>query len=1124
MIARPRGRSAPARFPRLRRGRRSPKAGSALWSAAWLVWLLLFLAGAAAAQSVSTPSPATAPASATDAQPEALALAVLPFRVNASRGTVLPRPLSELLGERLALLPGVRVVGLAAAAPLPTAEQVAVMTDADLQGLARKVEAGAAVSGSLTELAGSFSLDVRLTPAVAGTRSRSVVFTAGSIEELLLQLDEVASRVSASFSDGEAPVVAAIRVEAPPELEQALRALLVSTVGAPFDPQRLDEDRAALEADSTVGSVTVETERGDQGVVITYRVVPRAFLVSGPGRQQGEVVVDIKITGNRRIESDAIRARIRTQTGEPLRPGQVAADVRDIYELGFFRSVVVLSEPVEGGLELTFKVDENPVIRQISLTGNDKVDSDDIREALTLTTGSTLDFPLLLENQARIEALYRAQGFYLAKVNYKIEPLSEGAVGVLYEVDEGKKLKLRKITFEGNEYFTNSELVADLNIKTWKFYSFATSWFDKTGTYSEPVFMRDLREVEKKYTDAGFLQVDIGSPVVNASEDGLTVTVGVFEGPRFNVGVIDVVGDETVDLETLREKLLLSDGDVFNRSHLTADVESLEAHYADRGFYFAKVEPRTRLDEEARLVDVQFYVEKGPLYFVRTIDISGNTRTVDPVVRREMYIVEGQLYSARAIEISRIRARNLGFFEDVSFEPRTTDDPALLDLDVTVVERPTGSFSFGAGFSSQDRFVLTASLSQANLFGRGYGVNLSADVGGRTNRFYFSFQDPYFLGSTFGVGATVFSTDIRFDDFEQKQRGFDINIGHSLREDNTARLFLRYGYSNREVERDSGVNAAGLIFREILQGNESASTIGASVFSDTRDDRLAPTRGQVWGLTVDYAGLGGFANFLRLEGRYARYFPAPRWLLDGSAFVFSSRIGWSFPFNTIGDYRFTIGETAACATPGTCVNIAPLNQIDTDLRLPLTERYFLGGIGSFQLRGYEARSVGPRRAILKRSGPFGQGDLFLPVGTVQRSINGQLVAVCEDEAQFNANNQGNLNGRCNKISDTKIKQFDDLRETDVVGGNKFVATSLEYRFPISDEVGLQGVLFVDMGNVFDETELNLLDVTQWRYGFGGGVLWFSPFGPLQVVLGFPIDPLSIEDSPIFEFSVGGAGL
>jgi outer membrane protein insertion porin family len=489
-----------------------------------------------------------------------------------------------------------------------------------------------------------------------------------------------------------------------------------------------------------------------------------------------------------------------------------------------------------------------------------------------------------------------------------------------------------------------------------------------------------------------------------------------------------------------------------------------------------------------------------------------------------MHVIEGQLYSARAITISRIRARTLGFFEDVSFEPRTTQDPSLLDLDVTVVERPTGSFSFGAGFSSQDRLVLTASLSQANLFGRGYGVNLSADIGGTTNRFFLSFHDPYFLDSTFGFGATIFITDVRFEDFEQKQRGFDLNLGHSLREDNTARLFLRYAYATRQVRRDSGVNAAGVIFREILQGNESSSLIGASVTSDTRDDRFSPTRGDVWRVGMDYAGLGGFANFFRIEGRYSKYFPAPSWIFEHSAFVFTTRMGWTAPFNSISDYEFLLNDNFTCAPPNQCTNIAPLDMVDTDLRLPLTERYFLGGVGSFQLRGFRARSVGPRRAILRRSGTLGLGDLFHPIGTERDTVNNNTTAVCRDDRSNPANNQGNLNGVCNDITDRRIKDFEDLDETDVVGGNKFIATSFEYRFPISEEVGLQGVVFADMGNAFDETQNNLFDVTEWRYGFGGGVLWFSPFGPLQVVLGFPLDPLSIEDSPVFEFSVGGAGL
>ncbi|MEE3330366.1 MAG: POTRA domain-containing protein, partial [Myxococcota bacterium] len=207
------------------------------------------------------------------------------------------------------------------------------------------------------------------------------------------------------------------------------------------------------------------------------------------------------------------------------------------------------------------------------------------------------------------------------------------------------------MVFDGNEAFTDDELSADFNVKTWKFYSLATSWFDKTGTYSEPIFMRDLREVEKRYTDAGYLQVEVGEPDVKADEGGLHVSVEVIEGPQFNVGEIDVVGDETVDLDALRSQLRLAEDATFNRSHLTADVEGLERYYTDRGFYFAKVEPRTRLDNKTKKVDVQFYVEKGPLYFVRHVEIAGNTRTVDPVVRREMRIVEGQLYSARAIQI-----------------------------------------------------------------------------------------------------------------------------------------------------------------------------------------------------------------------------------------------------------------------------------------------------------------------------------------------------------------------------------------------------------------------------------------------------------------------------------------
>jgi len=700
-------------------------------------------------------------------------------------------------------------------------------------------------------------------------------------------------------------------------------------------------------------------------------------------------------------------------------------------------------------------------------------------------------------------------------------------VSIGFEVLENEKLRLKAIRFEGNEAFSDDELEKDFATKRWRFWSYATSWFDKSGTFSEPVFHRDLRSVERIYTDQGYLQVEVGEPIVDPAPEGLSVTVPIREGPQFHVGSIDVSGDATVDLDALREKLALEEGAVFNRSHLTSDVETLTSHYADRGFYFASVQPRTSLSQADKTVDVQFYVEKGPLYFVRKVEISGNTRTVDRVIRREMKLTEGELYSARGLELSRLRLRGLGFFEDVNFEMRSTQDPSQLDLDVSVVERPTGSFSFGAGYSSQDNLVLTAGLSQANLFGRGYAVNLSADIGGQTNRFYLSFSEPYFLDTDFSVGLTLFLTDVDFEDFNQRQAGIDLKLGHALSEDNRTWLSLRYSLANRRVRRDIESVGAATILREIQQGGETTSLIGLLVSRDTRNDRFQPTSGVVWHAVLDYAGLGGFTNFLRVEGRFATYFGAPSWLLKNSTFVLSTRIGYALPLNDISDF--------ASVTPGNgCIenecgfNIKPLDQIDTDLRLPLTERYFLGGIGGFQLRGFKARSLGPRRAILKRTEPSVFPD-YLPVGryipTDQEGNpiqeGGKIVAKCG--SQIGDQEISLPDSRCNNLTDKKDSDFANLDLTDVVGGSSFIASSLEYRFPISEAIGLQGVVFIDMGNAFAEKE-NLFDVTQWRYGTGAGVLWFSPFGPLQVVLGFPINPLSIEKSPVFEFSVGGAGL
>lgn len=1096
---------------------------------------LLAVVVASATLLVALPSPAD-PASPSATRPS---VAVLPIRVRSAKPLDhLQRSLPELLAARLEAGGKLRVIdpALVRSAASGAGEEP---SDADVRRLASDLGAQWAVAGALTELAGRYSLDVRVTPESVATPTQTVVYTAESEDELLQKVNELADRVSAVIGGGGArPIVADVKFEGV-AVDAAARGRLRTRAGQPYDPGATRADIEALRRLPGVGAVTAEPEVKPSGVVVVYKLVPaeRLFGAAEGGERPGERLADVQVRGNRRIEADAIKARISTKPGDGYDPNRVASDVREVFALGFFRNVRVFTEAAEGGKVLVFQVDENPVVRQVSISGNENIDSEKIRDALTLTSGATLDYPLLFENTARIESLYRAEGYYLARVRQDVQTISPEAVAVNFEVEEGQKLRLQEIRFEGNEKLSDSELTEGFQTKPWRFWSYATQYFDKSGTYAEPVFLQDLRGVEQKYTDQGYLQVEIGEPKVEPSPDGLVVTVDVKEGEQFQVGQLDVKGDDTADVAALREKLQLKTGEVFNRSYLTKDVEGLTQHYTDRGFYFAAVNPVTNLNEGAKTVDVTFDVQRGQLYFIREIEVTGNTTTIDPVVRREMQLVEGQLYSARAINISKTRVQNLGYFEEVNFEPTPTDQPGQLDLGVKVVEKPTGSLSFGAGFSSQDRFILSGSLAQTNLFGRGYGVQLAADIGGRSDRFYLGFSDPYFLGSEWAFGSTLYMTSVEYEDFEEERQGIDLSFGHALNEDKTARVFLGYSYARRKITQDEDVNAASVIFREIFTGRVSTSLGSLSFRNEKIDNRLAPREGYQYGASMEFAGLGGFTQFLRTEARGNWYIPAPKWFPLSSTFLLGARGGYAIPFNSISDYDNPVARVPFSSLPvieldGTITDTAEvrtLDDIDEDLKLPLTERYFVGGLGTFQLRGYRARSVGPRRAVLKRGTFEGDTNVFTPVGrTIQSTFDvatGELYrnSFCNDTPDFVGfvNPQGNGNGRCNDIDDKDIDDFDDLDETDVVGGNQFVSLSAEYRFSISEQLGLIGIVFIDAGGAFAEDQ-SVLDFGEWRYGTGFGALWFSPFGPLQGFLGFPLNPLSIEDKVVFEFSVGGA--
>jgi outer membrane protein insertion porin family len=1045
-------------------------------------------------------------------------VAVLPFRVHSAKPIeYLGESVANLLQEQLQEKPGLQVVARSAVREA-LADEAAPTLDAELRRMATSLGAGHIVTGSLTELAGRYSLDVRVIPVDVGARPLTQVVTASDDEELLAAVGQLADGIAKHVLGAAPSRVAAIEVLAPSELRSTLQSLITIRKGDPYDPAQVNDDVARMLENPDIADVEVETDAVDGGVVVRFRVLRASpFLAEPRAPTAGRTVSEVRVRGNRRIEAAALLARLGTAPGEPISRAQIARDVRALYAMSFFRDVRAFVEPDEGGVAVIFEVEENPVIRQISISGNESIDADKIRDVLTITTGTTLDQPLLFENRARVNALYRAQGYYLADVSYEVEALSESSVAVHFLVDENEKLKLRKIEFVGNEHFSDRELRADFRTRTWKLWSYATSWFDKSGTYSEALFLQDLQNVRRMYGDAGYLQMEMGEPEVSASESGIEVRVEIVEGPRFRVGRITISGDPSADQEALYDEVELEEGEYFNRSQLTEDVKRIQDNYTNRGFFYANVEPRNNLAAGSLVVDVDYFIRRGPLYFIRQIDISGNTTTVDPVIRREIPIVEGELYSQRKIDIGRQRVRRLNFFEEVDILVEPTPEPEQLDLEVSVVEKPTGSFSFGAGFSSQDSFLLNGSLSQANLFGRGWAVALNADIGRQTQRFFFSIRDPSFLGSEWSLGATAFQTRLRFESFDQDSLGFEITGGHALSEDNRSAGFARYNFSSRQIDQSTNVAAASLILREIFQEKLQTSLAGLTLTTDHRNDTLSPTDGYLASASLEAAGLGFFSRFLRFEARGARYFPMPEWFpLPNSTFVLTSRVGWAIPFNSIGD--FDLPEVTALdqgIITNTCVGdqCAGLGQIDRDLKLPLSERYFLGGIGQFQLRGFKARSVGPRRPLLVATGP--DGTVFVPRGR-EGEFQGDGSVVTAPGVCLRGSED-----LCNDLTDKDLDDFEVPQETDVIGGNKFVSSSVEFRFPISESFGLEGIGFFDTGNAFAEGD-HLFDVRDWRYGTGAGVRWFSPFGPILVVLGFPIDRVAeLEDSPVFEFSVGG---
>ena len=680
----------------------------------------------------------------------------------------------------------------------------------------------------------------------------------------------------------------------------------------------------------------------------------------------GTKIASVTVKGNTRTESAAILQVVHVKPGDQLDQAQVDADLRAIYKLGYFRDVRAETGIVDGRLVLTYVVQEKPIVREIKIEGAKEISTDKVREALEVKPNSIFSSKDLQKSVKKVKKLYADDGYYLAEVETSTVTKSDTELNVIIKVKEGKKVLIKSITFEGNHAFTSKKLKKAMETsEEWMF-----SWLTGAGTYKEEVLKNDTLLLTEQYMNNGYVNVKIGEPKVELAPDksSLKVTFGITEGDQYKTGKLAFKGDLLESSDALMKKVKIKSGEVFNRSVLRNDVFTLTDLYADKGYAFANATPQTRINQDSHTIDITFDMEKGGLVHIDRINIAGNVKTRDKVVRRELRLEEGELYSSTALKRSKQNLMNTGFFEEANLVTAKGHTPEQLDLNVDVKEKPTGTFSVGAGYSSLDGIIGQGSVQQANFLGLGLKGTLAASFGSKSQTYNVGLTDPYFMDTKWTVGADIYRTERQYLDYTRRATGGDIKAGYTLSD--SLSTFWIYKYEEKQI-RDESLGLLNSIHQGLIQAPDLSSTtsaVSASLTSNTTDYRIDPSSGMIDTVSVEFAGLGGTNRYLRYLTEHTLFLP----------------VGWG----TVASLRGTLGY---------------IQKIGKDIQID--EKFYLGGISS--LRGYTGRTVCP---VI--SSTFISQD-FLGVGTSSPNnvyLGGNMEAVVNLEYTFPLLKEAGLKG------------------------------------------------------------------------------------------------------------------
>lgn len=661
---------------------------------------------------------------------------------------------------------------------------------------------------------------------------------------------------------------------------------------------------------------------------------------------QKKIITDIAVTGNKRVEADAVLKIIATKTGDIIKPDIISKDLKKIYTMGYFDNVIVKKETHDNGIKVIFEVTEKSSVRKIKFKNNSIYKTEELADIVGTRTGSILNIHKLNSDVNRIKLMYTEKNYHNCFISYEIIPLEHSQADIVFVVEEGDKVRVEKITFEGNKHFSDKKIKNEMETEEKGFFSILTS----SGNLNETEVQNDVVRIESLYKNNGFIDTKVSDPTIDIGEESISIHFKIEEGFQYKVKSVDLTGDLIVTREELLEKLQSRENELYNRENIRKDILSISDIYSNTGFANVDVAPLVKKNDQEKTMTITYSIKKGePVYFNR-INISGNLKTRDKVIRRELKIIELDRYSKENIQKSYKNLNRLDYFGEMEVNPVKTADKNKIDLDIRVVEKQTGALSLGGGFSSEDGAFLSGSVQEKNLFGNGQTLGFSAKISSESVLYNINFYEPYINDSKISGGVDFYKKDQEWDYYDKESLGVTLTLGYKLF-DYTS-IGLNYNIEDYEI------TAVQSEFTNMTPGSFLTSSIKSFIKYDSRDDLFLPTEGGLHKFSVQYAGefLGGDIDYTKYLLESGIFFPL-FWKFTGSLHAKGGYLDDRSPDDIDIDYaRFYLGgmksirgfdkyDISGKQDDGTITRGGEkFIQFNAEMTFPFTEKYKVVGV------------------------------------------------------------------------------------------------------------------------------------------------------------------------------------